>query len=260
MIEENRATKVCLKCGQELPLVSFSRDKSRKDGLHPYCKGCWKAYRSANLEKLRKHEREYGASRKEERRIKNRVYYQRNSEHLIANQRAYYAETRNVRQETARQYYRDHREECKAYKREHWPLFYANHRDKSLAWSRQWYQRNKERRRHQNKMWARAHPEAVKAIIERRRATLQNAEINDLTYKEWETILREYGYRCAYCFLSGPLSMDHIIPLSKGGDHTADNVVPACRSCNSSKGDKSLWAWELYKRTQIEMEVSLVGA
>ena len=32
------------------------------------------------------------------------------------------------------------------------------------------------------------------------------------------------------------LEMDHITPLSKGGDHTASNIVPCCRSCNAKKG------------------------
>lgn len=32
--------KKCLKCGSELPESSFSRDRSRTDGLHPYCNAC----------------------------------------------------------------------------------------------------------------------------------------------------------------------------------------------------------------------------
>ena len=41
--------------------------------------------------------------------------------------------------------------------------------------------------------------------------------------------------RCYYCGTDGPMHMEHMIPLSRGGTHTADNVVPACPTCNLSK-------------------------
>jgi 5-methylcytosine-specific restriction endonuclease McrA len=45
------------------------------------------------------------------------------------------------------------------------------------------------------------------------------------------------GHRCQYC--GGPAeSLDHIMPRSKGGNHTWDNVVACCRPCNIRKGDR----------------------
>ena len=58
-----------------------------------------------------------------------------------------------------------------------------------------------------------------------------------LTPLEWRAILKSYGGRCAYCGSPGS-TQDHVVPLSRGGTHTADNVVPACGSCNSRKHDK----------------------
>ncbi len=37
--------------------------------------------------------------------------------------------------------------------------------------------------------------------------------------------------------------MDHILPLSRGGSHSIDNVVPACHTCNRSKAAKLLLDW-----------------
>ncbi len=37
--------------------------------------------------------------------------------------------------------------------------------------------------------------------------------------------------------------MDHVVPLSKGGANAAHNSVPACTSCNTSKGNKDLRDW-----------------
>jgi len=66
--------------------------------------------------------------------------------------------------------------------------------------------------------------------------------INTLTSQEWIDILKEYKFKCAYCGKEFTLfdreTKDHVIPISKGGDNTKENVVPACRSCNSKKGTK----------------------
>lgn len=71
----------------------------------------------------------------------------------------------------------------------------------------------------------------------RRRAKIANLEF-DLTKQDWEEILSTFNHRCAYCGKSEKLEMDHVIPISKGGATTKENIVPACRSCNSKKGDK----------------------
>jgi 5-methylcytosine-specific restriction endonuclease McrA len=81
---------------------------------------------------------------------------------------------------------------------------------------------------------------AKKAVIDnRRRARKEGAAINDFTRKEWEAMNAHYGQRCVYCGKkSQRLQQDHITLLSKGGNHTASNIVPACRSCNVRKGDR----------------------
>jgi 5-methylcytosine-specific restriction endonuclease McrA len=48
---------------------------------------------------------------------------------------------------------------------------------------------------------------------------------------------------CEYCGAKEQLSWDHLIPISKGGLDIADNLVLACGSCNSSKGNRGLYAW-----------------
>ncbi len=52
-------------------------------------------------------------------------------------------------------------------------------------------------------------------------------------------ILRRDHHSCQYCGSKKSLTLDHVIPRSKGGQHTWDNVVTACESCNSRKGDKT---------------------
>lgn len=52
--------------------------------------------------------------------------------------------------------------------------------------------------------------------------------------------------RCAYCPAVAD-TIDHVIPLARGGRHAEGNLLPACRSCNSSKGDKLLIEWKAWK-------------
>lgn len=60
-----------------------------------------------------------------------------------------------------------------------------------------------------------------------------------------ENIYRRDGHSCVYCGVSGrdKLTIDHVIPKSKGGLDTWDNLVSACYSCNSEKGDLMIEEW-----------------
>lgn len=46
------------------------------------------------------------------------------------------------------------------------------------------------------------------------------------------------GWRCQYCGLPGKLTLDHVVPRSRGGDSVWENVVASCAPCNLSKGDR----------------------
>lgn len=49
-----------------------------------------------------------------------------------------------------------------------------------------------------------------------------------------------FGRACAYCGTTEKeLTMDHVVPLSAGGDHTLGNIVPACLSCNVRKSNRT---------------------
>lgn len=51
------------------------------------------------------------------------------------------------------------------------------------------------------------------------------------------------GNKCQYCgkkFLSSELSLDHVVPVARGGTSSWENIVCACLSCNVKKGDKLL--------------------
>ena len=53
-------------------------------------------------------------------------------------------------------------------------------------------------------------------------------------------VLRRDGFRCAYCRDRRASTVDHVIPTSRGGANTWENVVAACEPCNTRKGDRLL--------------------
>ncbi len=59
-----------------------------------------------------------------------------------------------------------------------------------------------------------------------------------IKHYEWSLILNAFDGKCAYCQKNGEITVDHITPLAKGGMNTFDNILPSCRTCNSSKQAK----------------------
>lgn len=54
-----------------------------------------------------------------------------------------------------------------------------------------------------------------------------------------KNILRRDLYSCQYCRRSDNLTIDHVIPKSKGGDDSWENLITACIDCNNKKGDRT---------------------
>lgn len=67
------------------------------------------------------------------------------------------------------------------------------------------------------------------------------------TFEQWIDLLKKHDNTCYYCGVrmtkkqgAKQRTRDHIIPISKGGTDDISNIVPACRSCNSKKGTKTI--------------------
>jgi 5-methylcytosine-specific restriction endonuclease McrA len=87
-----------------------------------------------------------------------------------------------------------------------------------------------------------------KARAARKRKRRMDRVEHDLTPVQW-TALREAWGGCAYCGVAGkPLQKDCVLALSRGGRYTLDNIVPACRSCNTSKCNDEVTTWLRRKR------------
>ncbi len=83
--------------------------------------------------------------------------------------------------------------------------------------------------------------------------------------REWRDCLAEHDGRCAYCLRPHTrLTMDHVVAVSAGGLNEIGNIVPACKSCNSRKGNRPIWLMLRQSsssgRIGIEIHRQLIGS
>lgn len=101
--------------------------------------------------------------------------------------------------------------------------------------------------------------------VNKRRAKMRNLPRN-YTKEAWNNCLEYFNYSCAYCGATESLEQDHYKPLSKGGEYTINNIVPACHNCNSSKNNHNVYKWypkqPFFKKARlkkIETYLSIAG-
>ena len=123
--------------------------------------------------------------------------------------------------------------------------WYHANRDKTLARIKKWREENRERVRINNRRSAARYPE------KNRIRALKRYYLDPLYYQLKRTAQR-YGclpelllriefrddYKCQHCGTEANSTFDHIVPISKGGETTFDNLQVLCGPCNFSKGDK----------------------
>jgi 5-methylcytosine-specific restriction endonuclease McrA len=87
-----------------------------------------------------------------------------------------------------------------------------------------------------------------KARYALRRKRRMAAVEHDLSAEQWAALTAAWG-GCAYCGATGrPLQRDCVLPISRGGRYTLDNIAPACGPCNASKCNDEVTGWLRRKR------------
>lgn len=219
--------KTCSHCHVEKPLEDFPKAKHMKLGRHSWCRAC-----------SNQTIREKRAANPEQFRIIERARYAANPGPKRANANARrIAKPEEIR--IAKLAWKKTPQGKLAGRR-----YWAKHSETLNAASREEYANDPEAAKQRNLAWKLANPEKEKARADRgnasRRMRLHETPINDFTAEQWQIILNTFQHCCAYCGrsetqLGKALEQDHVTPLSKGGNHTASNIVPACRSCNAKK-------------------------
>lgn len=193
---------MCAKCQQEKPYSDFYKGKKYKDGYQSWCKQC-----------KRDRKRELGTDKQ---------YFEKNREYVRKVQREYYKKNKERIIKRVKEYQGQHVVAVKGYKQK----YADNNKDKKAAYRKLYRSTAKGKLRN------------TQYTLRRKREISRTPENIRLTIKQWEFILSLFDNKCACCFAETKLTIDHIMPISKGGLDIITNVQPLCPSCNSKKHAK----------------------
>ena len=192
-------------------------------------------------------------------KARNRSYYERNRDRIIEKSRKYRLDNLDRVKETKRKYHvknkeeivrkvtewqKTNRDKVLGYKRKHNRRRYESNPDFERSRSLEYRSRNLETCRLRCHEYKQNNPDVVRSHHQKRRANLAGAAVGDI--KEilyWENSWR--SNKSCVCFWCGKTSKtgdchaDHIIPISRLGEHVLSNLVVSCSKCNQSKHAKS---------------------
>jgi 5-methylcytosine-specific restriction endonuclease McrA len=204
--------KVCTKCKVWLPFANYAPCSRYRDGHRSACRMCSKsspersrAYREKNKERLKAYRQAFRIANSEMIHQRDHDRYIANPEPKRARERARHARNPAIKRmnERAR----------RIAKPDQWKA-------EASAWRAKNYQRIK----------------GYQKISKARRRTAQG----NFTAAEWRDLCARYGNKCLACGSEGPLTVDHVIPISKGGTNDITNLQPLCLSCNLHKHEKTI--------------------
>jgi len=218
-------------------------------------------------------------SRAEQSRIRSRAYYTEHKEKVLAaskeryktwtdeyrakfmeRQRKYYATRTDAQRQKERTRKREYAKRTnraqnrKAYNAEYIRRYYVANKARLAVQKKAYYEANKEKLFAKGKQWRENNPLKIKAAHDKRRALKKAATVNLRGIQNFVAEVRSKPFsRCYYCDCRVPIAdihFDHVIPLSKGGPHSVENLCVSCPACNLSKGAKTLAEWATDKATQ----------
>jgi hypothetical protein len=185
-----------------------------------------KIYWHKNKEYFSKKHKEWCQKNRDHLKEYRANWYQKNKERILENRKENYYQNRQKRIDYSIKWNKEHPQKKKQYSK----IWKQNHLEEYIEY---------------NKQWGKNNPEKVKAKNQRnhyKRKIFISSSLNTLTDQEWFEILNYFNYHCAYCNCKfskdNPPTRDHLIPVNKGGHNIKENIVPACKSCNSKKYNK----------------------
>ncbi len=84
-----------------------------------------------------------------------------------------------------------------------------------------------------------------------------------LTAAQWAALIDAYDHRCAYCAAAPKvLTIEHVVPVSRGGLTELGNVVPSCGPCNRLKRSKTAQEWlgDAFEAFRVRLEAATARA
>jgi len=243
-------TKYCSKCEQDKPIAEFSKAAREMDGLQRWCRPCMRAYNKRKYwedpEKGRQRVKDYADEHRDEVRKRYRRLYWANPEKYrqlsAANQRLNPDRVRAYRLSYWQMNKIQLSEKSRAHRDANPELYQQKDRNAHQrrlgtrrAYGKAYYHAHTEAMSLYRKEWNRRNPDRVFEWKARRHAAKLSTQVERINRA---IVIERDGSACYICgkvLERHEITIDHVIPLSKGGSHTYDNLRVACRPCNSRK-------------------------
>lgn len=107
-------------------------------------------------------------------------------------------------------------------------------------------ERNPNKKREYDRNWRTNNPQRLRVLAQRRKARQRELPAT-LTHEQWKRCLEWWNNTCAYCGAQQDfwhvLEQEHYVAVTAGGGYTAENIIPACKSCNTSKHNALAQQW-----------------
>lgn len=153
---------------------------------------------------------------------------------------------------TNKKWKKNNKEKVKEYDKKSNAKWYKNNKEYKLMKNAEWRKNNYKRFLSYNRAWQVANPDKVIANWNKRRARLLNAENTIDTVTAISNFKDTFGNVCGFTGL--PLvdeTVEHLLPISRGGGNTEFNLYPAESTLNISKGNLNVFKW-IEKREDID--------
>lgn len=230
--------KICSKCKRILVAntINFNKKKNGKWGLASKCKECIKKYSKQRYKDNKDKILEYSKQHYEDNKNYYKQWRENNKEYIKEYNKEYNEDNKEYLKEKKKQYYENNKDYIKEKNRQ-W-------KEENPKYNKQWYKDNKEYRKEYSKQWRENNPDKVLNRRNKRRQLEEN-QGNGITKEQWLEMMEFFDWQCAYSGenLSNKRTIDHIIPLSKGGLNEPWNCVPMLRNYNTSKHNKNMEDW-----------------
>ncbi len=228
--------KICEQCGKEFepnkfhPKQKFCCKKCQEKKWNEEHPEETKAYSKTPKRKAYKkvYDKKYNEEHKEEIKEYNKKYNEEHKEEKQAYDKKRYEDNPEKEKKFSNKYYSEHKDNLEF-------------KEKKNVKSKKYYKEHPEERKEYSKKYYKEHPEQGK-IYDHRRRTRKKGNGGSYTLKEIKKLRKESkgickGYNKESHFVGeDKLTIDHIIPVIKGGTNNIENIQLLCKSCNSSKG------------------------
>jgi 5-methylcytosine-specific restriction endonuclease McrA len=121
---------------------------------------------------------------------------------------------------------------------------YTRNAEKRKAYASDWHKANPEKFRKYQSLSKKRNKEAIAANTRRRNARRKANGVFAISRKE---LVRLSQGPCFYCGSLHRITVDHVVAIARGGADSIGNLVPACKTCNSSKRDLTIIEWRLFQ-------------